>query len=68
MLADLIGMVATKTSIVWQPVCISALVGSETRRPSRHGYAVGNTLTGWHECSVELDGEPIQRLEAASFD
>lgn len=36
-LADLRGMVATKTSMGWQLDCNSTLVESETRRPSSAG-------------------------------
>lgn len=59
-LADLRGMVATKTSMVWQLDCNSPLVGSETRRPSSPRYASHNTLSGWDGLVIELDDEPIQ--------
>ena len=59
-LADLRGMVATKTSMVWQLDCNSPLVGSETSRPSSPRYASHKTLSGWDGLVIELNGGPIQ--------
>lgn len=61
-LADLRGIIATKTSMVWQLDCNSTLVRSETRRPSLLGYASRKALDGRDGFVVELDGEYIQEL------
>ena len=62
MLADLRGMVATKTSMVWQLDCNSALVGSETRHPFSAGCALRKALAGCDGLVIKLDGGPIQYL------
>ena len=59
MLADLAGMLATKTSMVWQLVCSSVLVGSETSRFSSPGYVSLNSFAGCVRMVVETGGEPI---------